>query len=138
MPASSRPTKRTVADIKAKYGKKFARNDLEDEITFRTQLQESSPATRRAVAAADEARQYRYFTDAENRRRDDLARLDRRADRQADLEYRMADLSARKQIAQDKYNLEVQKMNREMKNDKKARIAQALAGLAQLPMMFAL
>ena len=50
----------------------------------------------------------------------------------------MADLAARKQIAQDKYNLEVQRMNRQASLDKKAKIAQALAGLGNLGMLFAL
>ena len=127
-----------LSGIAARYGKDIAQNKLKGDTQFARELRDSDPNVIAERGRADRAEQYMYYQDAQNQREAEQARLDRRADRQADLEYRMADLSARKQIAQDKYNLEVQKMNREMKNDKKARIAQALAGLGSLGMLFAI
>jgi hypothetical protein len=134
----------TKAGLRAKYNTEIADLGAADSLASSIKLQKGladyqrgTPEALREKRLADETRNYMYFKDKQATQLADLDRQDRRTDRQADLEYRMADLSARKQIAQDNYNLQVQKMNREMKNDKKARIAQALAGLGSLGMMFA-
>ena len=127
----------TPGQAAAKYSGQIADEKLEEQVKKRYELRDADPNVGIERDRSDRAEQYMYYQDAQNQRQAEQARLDRRADSQANLDYRMADLSARKQIAQDNYNLQVQKMNREMKNDKKARIAQALAGLGSLGMMFA-
>ena len=127
-----------TSGVAARFGKEIAQKKLKGQTQFARELRDSDPNVIAERGRSDRAEQYMYYQDAQNQRQAEQARLDRRADSQANLDYRMADLSARKQIAQDNYNLQVQKMNREMKNDKKARIAQALAGLGSLGMMFAI
>ena len=50
----------------------------------------------------------------------------------------MADLASRKEIAQQNYNLQVQKMNRDAQLAHKNRMATILAGLGSLGAAFAI
>lgn len=135
----------TISGLKAKFGKEIQELANKDALTAAitqarglAEYERSTPEYLKEQRLADEARQYRYYQDAESRKRDERERLDRRRSEQDALDYKMADLAARKQIAQDNYNLEVQKMNRQASLDKKAKIAQALAGLGNLGMLFAI
>ena len=128
----------TLNEVNAILGPDMAKDEaltlakLKDDIyKGSTQYADAQAAKRKEGRRYDQTR-------LDNLTRENIAREDRLSADQRALDLNMANLAFKKGESERDFKLREQQINREFAADRRERTAQALAGLAQLPLLFAI